>query len=231
MQVLLPLTVSKRNIEIMSSHKFTATEITGMLSTRLCHDLAGPISAVHNGIELVTDPDGNMDKDMRGQVQELLKMSSHESLAKLQMFRMAYGKATDGITADVSELQEIIERYYSSSKLSLEWDIDSPSGKITLINRRFITLGCLVASSILIFGGTLHIALDKEHIYLKGEHTRIKQNPELANIYATPQGNDIQLTTDNILAHYLLLLASEQKSTISFNASETNINIYIENML
>jgi hypothetical protein len=60
-----------------------------LISARLCHDLVGPVSAIGNGVELVTE----FGEDMRGEALALIAQSAAEAANRLQFFRIAFGSA------------------------------------------------------------------------------------------------------------------------------------------
>ena len=55
-------------------------QLSEMINTRFCHDMAGSISAMFNGIEYYNELVGQ-DEEMQQQAMDLLVMSSKESLA------------------------------------------------------------------------------------------------------------------------------------------------------
>ncbi|MGE5537871.1 MAG: histidine phosphotransferase family protein [Gemmatimonas sp.] len=63
-----------------------------LICARLCHDLVGPVSAIGNGVELVTE----FGEDMRGEALALIAQSASEAARRLQFFRVAFGSAAGG---------------------------------------------------------------------------------------------------------------------------------------
>ncbi|HJN25085.1 MAG TPA: hypothetical protein QGG18_05240, partial [Rhodospirillales bacterium] len=62
-------------------------KVVKLLSSRLCHDLAGPAGAVHNGMELVDE----MGVDEGGDALKMVFTSVEQLSARLGFFRMAFG--------------------------------------------------------------------------------------------------------------------------------------------
>ena len=54
-----------------------------LLCTRLCHDLTGPIGAIANGAEFLSDEGF----DMQGQAIELISSSAAQAVSRLQFYR------------------------------------------------------------------------------------------------------------------------------------------------
>ena len=68
-------------------HMTEKPDITALVTARMCHDLASPLGAVGNGVELV-----EMAGQTLGQEGELVKASVNAAAAKLKLFRIAYGQ-------------------------------------------------------------------------------------------------------------------------------------------
>ncbi|MSO76029.1 MAG: hypothetical protein EXQ87_03830 [Alphaproteobacteria bacterium] len=62
-------------------------KIVELLCSRLCHDLIGPIGAINNGLELLSDYDPSMADD----VLPLLTTSAKQAWDRLAFFRAALG--------------------------------------------------------------------------------------------------------------------------------------------
>src|SRR6185295_6947187 len=88
-----------------------------LLCTRLCHDLTGPIGAVNNGAEFLTEEGFNM----QGQAVDLIVSSAFSAVARLQFYRMAYGKVKEQGEANLAEKQKIATDFFAGTKITLDW--------------------------------------------------------------------------------------------------------------
>lgn len=61
--------------------------VVELLCARLCHDLAGPVTGVKTGVELLADGGAGIDRESL----DLLGFSVGQASARLQFFRVAYG--------------------------------------------------------------------------------------------------------------------------------------------
>ena len=66
---------------------FLDLRVFELLSARLCHDLVGPIAAINNGVELLTDEDPEFVRDAISLVGD----SARKAANRLQFYRFAYG--------------------------------------------------------------------------------------------------------------------------------------------
>jgi histidine phosphotransferase ChpT len=66
-------------------------EIATLVGSRLCHDLANPIGSISNGLELL-----NLSDTVSGPEFDLTVQSVQEAIARLEIYRVAFGTAGDG---------------------------------------------------------------------------------------------------------------------------------------
>lgn len=131
-----------------------------LMGARFCHDLAGPISAVNNGLEFLQEEN----PEMRQRAMELIETSSRESVARLQFFRQAYGMVPSEGEVNLSHLQAIAKQYFSFGKITLDWpDMHTEASGIALGHRmgRLLLNLIVIAASSLIHGGTISVRLAK----------------------------------------------------------------------
>ncbi|HTI85648.1 MAG TPA: histidine phosphotransferase family protein, partial [Alphaproteobacteria bacterium] len=90
-----------------------------LICARLCHDLVGPISAIGNGVELVTE----FGEDMRGEALALIAQSASEAARRLQFFRVAFGSAagSDGNSVPLREVRTRALALPLGGRVSVDW--------------------------------------------------------------------------------------------------------------
>lgn len=95
-----------------------------LLCARLCHDLVGPVSAIGNGVELVTE----FGEEMRGEALGLIAQSASEAARRLQFFRVAFGSAAgaDGRAIPLAEARARAMGLPLGGKVRLEWPEAAP---------------------------------------------------------------------------------------------------------
>src|SRR3546814_15179738 len=76
--------------------------VAELLVSRLCHDLVGPIGAVGNGLELLSDDEFGMAED----AMKLTTNSARPASNVLSFFRLAYAMARARVGADHSPLRD-----------------------------------------------------------------------------------------------------------------------------
>ncbi len=132
-----------------------------LLCTRLCHDLTGPIGAVNNGAEFLSEDKSGL----QGQAVELIVSSAFSAVTRLQFYRMAYGKMKEQGEANLADKQKLAMDFFADSKITLDWPdshTDSAGVSISLKMSRLIFNLLVVASAVLIRGGVISVRIEQD---------------------------------------------------------------------
>jgi histidine phosphotransferase ChpT len=124
--------------------------IAELMVSRLCHELAGPLGAVGNGLELLSmeGPDNNS-----GAV-DLTSRSARRATDLLQFYRIAYGRSGAERQDDPSHLRDLAVAALAHDRVALDWPDDMlvPAG-----SGRLILNMTAVAAEALPRGGTVRV--------------------------------------------------------------------------
>ena len=189
-----------------------------LLSSRLCHDLVGPVGAVNNGLELMED-------DSFGMVEDALKLAStsaRQAASTLQFYRLAYGLAGSRMGSDYATLNLLAENYLSHTKVDFKWpSLSAPEGlpdnggKILL---NLIAFGV----EMLPRGGTITALSGNSDsgtfvaVTVAGESASIREEV----LEAITDGVDIDdLTPRNVHAYFTRFLAKKSGTDLLINNS------------
>ncbi len=132
-----------------------------LLCARLCHDLTGPIGAVNNGAEFLSEEGFNM----QNQAVELIVSSAFSAVSRLQFYRLAYGAVKEGGEADLSDKQKLASDFFVGSKVTLDWPdnhTDAAGVSISLKMVRLIFNFLILASAALVRGGAISVRIGQE---------------------------------------------------------------------
>lgn len=196
---------------------FEPSELAVVLSTRICHDLAGPISSVNNGVEFLYD--NSIDAEMKRSTVDLLAMGASESQAKLQMIRIALGRIDVDATSGVEEFIEIVNDYFAHRKIIIKWnDSRVNNDRISCRERRIIANTILVISSLMVYGGLISVNIDNTGKVLEvvGENYKIKEDNSLVEILDS-DSDYAELTPQNVIVWMLRSCVEEDGARISCN--------------
>lgn len=127
--------------------------LAALLSSRLCHDLVGPASAVVNGLELL---EGEAALD--GEAMAMIASSAGQIASRLQFFRAAFGVAS-GLT--FVEARRVASLYFKEGKIVLDWPEGDASPPFPAGAAKILLNMLLLAADLLGRGGTLGVAMPR----------------------------------------------------------------------
>ncbi|MDR3448495.1 MAG: histidine phosphotransferase family protein [Alphaproteobacteria bacterium] len=126
-----------------------------LLSSKVCHDLVSPVSAINNGVELIEDIGGSV-------VEEAMKLigdSAVNAARRLRLFRMAYGRAGSEENLSVRDVRQVAEQYLSGGKITLVWNEDQslPEGAVQRGFLKTVLNMIILAEETLAYGGVVTV--------------------------------------------------------------------------
>jgi histidine phosphotransferase ChpT len=95
-------------------------ELAALVSSRICHDVINPVSAISNGLEMLAE---EPDEAMREAAMELIRKSTAQASAKLQFARLAFGAAgSAGAEIDLRDAEKVARDFIGGSgKHQVTW--------------------------------------------------------------------------------------------------------------
>ena len=90
--------------------------ITALVAARMCHDLASPIGAIGNGVELV-----ELTGKTLGQEGELVKASVNAAVAKLKHFRIAFGQFNADEILNAAEISAVQTAWNVTGRIHVDF--------------------------------------------------------------------------------------------------------------
>lgn len=170
-----------------------------LLTTRLCHDLAGPIGAVNNGIEFL----GEEAAEIREDALQLAASSAAQALQRLQFYRHLYGIIKQGGEASNAELQQLATKAIQTDRLAIDWSGWLPDATLTRQKGQLLLHMVLLVSQSLLKGGTVRVMVRRDgesiNIQVEGSGDMVRFNPHIAE--AARQGMpESDITPENVQA-------------------------------
>jgi histidine phosphotransferase ChpT len=175
--------------------------VVELLVARLCHDLAGPVGAIANGSELLTEEA----PDLAGETLRVLAESAREAAGRLQFYRFAYGGAGN-LTALATAPAELAARFFRSTPIICEFA--PPARLLTSVWQKLAFNLLLVGAAGLPRGGRLTVNAGTAGPVLDGEGEAVSLGPELLAAL-TLQLPSSALTPRTVQAYFAALLARE----------------------
>ena len=65
-------------------------ELAALISSRICHDVVGPVGAIFNGLEVLEDDD---DEQVKQYAMDVIRRNTKAAWARLEFARLAFGAA------------------------------------------------------------------------------------------------------------------------------------------
>lgn len=92
-----------------------------LVVSQVCHDLVSPIGAVNNGVELIEELGNNPDSEAF----DLIAQSGQAAAAKLQCFRLAWGRAGASSDTRLADVRQVLMDYFAGeTRIGLNWPAD-----------------------------------------------------------------------------------------------------------
>ena len=199
-------------------------KLASLMSSKLCHDIIGPIGAVCNGIELLQD-DGS--DDMRGQALSLVSESAGEASARLQFYRLAFGFA-GGMGQEISlrDARTLSRDLMSHGKVKLDWaDTEGGAENMPKDAVKILCNLVVVAAGALPRGGDLKVTGQvSDNVWgftyaATGPRAGLREDVThiLLNGY-----NQEEVTAQNVGVHYLMALCKNNNASLTVDAMDEN---------
>lgn len=146
-------------------------DLTGLVGSRLCHDLISPLGAIGNGVELLT-----MSGQPIGPELQLVAESVASANARLRFFRVAFGQATPDQRMGQPEITGLLNDTYRGNRLAVTW---LPQGDQARHVVKLALLGLLCLENALPWGGTVEIGQDGGGWRLAATARKTRPDPAL----------------------------------------------------
>ena len=193
-----------------------------LLATRLCHDLTGPIGAVNNGAEFLSDDSFSM----KDQAMELIIGSAQQAVTRLQFYRQAYGKVNYAGEASLDEVRSLARAFFKETRVELNWPDAYTDAAGVSVSRKMakVVLNMLIlVSGSLPRGGKISVVVTQADgqakVSVTGEGEGVKLDQE---IMAALSGKlDIEdLTPKSVQPYFTILLGQRIGVSISHEMTD-----------
>ena len=193
---------------------------TAFMSSKICHDLVGPVGAINNGLELL---DEETDEQTRAYAFELIQFSAAAARARLEYARLAFGASTAiGSEIDLRHAEGIVRGFVEEGKHKLHWDV--PAGNMEKNRARLLMMLLAVVMPAIPAGGDIFAkmtgTLETPQFELRcaGRGARIPEG--LADMLA---GKTAAVDPRSVIGYYVARLAQASGMTLTVRKDDTDI--------
>lgn len=97
----------------------TDLELAALISSKICHDVIGPVGAIYNGLEILNEDD---DAEAQSYALSVIRNVTEQASARLQFARFAFGAAgSAGAQIDLGTAEQISRGFIGQGKHKLAW--------------------------------------------------------------------------------------------------------------
>jgi histidine phosphotransferase ChpT len=182
--------------------------LTSLLITKFCHDLAGPLGGLQNGIEFLAESESS-------DAAELLGLSSSEASARLQIFRNAYGTFALQSPANAAEIEQMVHGFLKQTKLAANINL---TGSLTQQTRSALLQQVLIAHQLLIYGGRLEISCNGKQLTVNGSAEKMHDDAEIKDLLMGSGALKISESATPKLIHALYWREYANVNNLKFNS-------------
>lgn len=210
---------------IMPEQKLRMAE---MLCTRLCHDLTGPISAVSNGAEFISEDSFNM----QGEAVDLIVSSAFSAVSRLQFYRFAYGRVKGQGEASLDDKKQLVEDFFRGTNVKLDWPDqygDAAALSISWRMARMLFNLLVIVSGGLLKGGQISVRLQESddharQLTVTATGESIKWEPDHQEILQG-RGNEENMDPKTVQMFLTAQLAEELGVNLNIESDSGKIEI------
>ncbi len=191
-------------------------DIASLISSRICHDLASPLGAIANGLELMELSGAPSTPEF-----ELLSESVENAVARINFFRIAFGPPEFGAQVAESDIRNTIFRYYSGQRIKIFWlvsgDIPRPQAKLAML-----FLSCM--ETFLPFGGTITVSNTDDLWTFDAKDPRLRGNAERMALLSG-QGDPTDLKPSQIQFELVRQMLSDAQIDVDQSNTDGHVSI------
>ena len=199
-------------------------ELAALVSSRICHDVINPISAIANGLELL---DEEPDEAMREAAMDLIRKSTAQASAKLQFARLAFGAGgSAGAEIDLGDAERVARDFIEGTgKHQISWQgpaVTLPKDKVKLL-LNLIALGIVALPR----GGALNVEIAGSPpevtftVRAKGEAARL--NDQIKSLLSGANG--VAVDAHSIQPYYASRVAKAAGMTVTVEARDGEVEL------
>lgn len=128
----------------------TGADLSGLIASRICHDLISPVGAISNGLELLEMAPGGSSEEAG-----LIRLSADAATASLKFMRIAFGApGFEDIMAQM-DVARILTTYMNQGRRTAQWS--AVGGGVTRADAQLLFLAALSLADTAPVGGAMTV--------------------------------------------------------------------------
>ena len=199
-------------------------ELAALVSSRICHDVINPVSAISNGLEMLAE---EPDEAMREAAMDLIRKSAAQASAKLQFARLAFGAAgSAGAEIDLRDAEKVAREFLAGSgKHQVTWQgpaVTLPKNKVKLL-LNLVALGAVALPR----GGVVNVEIEGTPpevsfiVKAKGDSARL--NDHVKGLLSGANG--VAVDAHLVQPYYARRVATAAGMTVTVEARDGEVDL------
>jgi len=192
-----------------------APDLSALIGSRICHDLVSPLGAIGNGVELLgmsQPPSAELD---------LISESVGHALARIRMFRLAFGAVRGEQRISGREIASILDGLGKGGKIRFEWSVPT---ELPRREAKLLLLLVQCCESAMAWGGVLTLGHVAQGWRLDARASRLRLEPALWKPFAAGIAPDDPKPAEVQFALVPPMLEATGR-TLGMTASEEEIHL------
>lgn len=199
----------------MSYHNLNIAALT---ASRICHDLISPIGAVANGMELIQLA-GRAD----GPELALVSDSAAHAKARIRLFRLTFGMASDNQMVAAEDVNEILAAIYAGTRIEAETTLRTALPRSM---GQAVLLAVLCAEHALGVGGRLRVDESSHHWHIEASSSRLRTDSSLWGLLTGQPAPD-SITPSTVQFLLLPQILSDMGKTCTCRLTDDSVKITV----
>ncbi|PTX55865.1 histidine phosphotransferase ChpT [Litoreibacter ponti] len=146
-------------------------DTASLLASRICHDLISPIGAISNGMELLV-----MSGLPRSPELALIEESIANANARVRLFRLAFGTASEGQKFSRQDVVKLLADCYGTGRVSVQWE---PVSDLTRVQAKLALLAVLCLEVTLPLGGQIVVRCERDQWQMQAYGEKIRYDDDV----------------------------------------------------
>ena len=200
-------------------------EFAALLSSKICHDIIGPVSAIYNGLEMIGD-DADPSSDIRAL--DVVRNVAEQASARLQFARFAFGAAGSNQTQiELDVARNLAQGLLGDGKKhQIRWN-DTATAPLSKNQTKLLLNLIACALTALPRGGVITIDIGQAEggavfvLMCSGKSARSPQY--LSDLLENPGRMEIDALS--VQAYYTLRLANETRMRVAIEQHGNDIRL------
>ena len=207
-----------------------STELTRVIVSKLCHDLAGSIGAVANAIDFLDSEN----QDVQKKALDLISFSSNQAINDLTFFREIYGIFKDGEDVSLDEIKRLGDLFVKyKARVFIDFRVHSLQSQIAGDFGKLILCFLPIAVSALVGDGKVQVEIAetdngaKASISVMGKVVKVDDD---MNSILLGKAHNMVASASNAHHIYTRMLAMEMDVDLSITKATGSIEYVIVRM-